>query len=194
MTFILGITGSIAMGKSTVARLFGELGAKVSDADAAVHQLLEEDKGLIADIAQKFPGTVENDTVNRPALGQQVFADNAKLKELEALLHPKIHAKNMALRDDAKKEGWKLLVLDIPLLYETQAEQICDAVLVVTARPEIQYERAMERIGMTDEKFRQIVSRQMSDKEKRQRADYIIDTSNGLEDTREQVQALISKL
>ncbi len=194
MTFVLGITGSIAMGKSTVARIFAEFGAKVSDADALVHQLLEEDVSLIANIAQAFPDAVEGGIINRAILGQQVFADDAKLKELEQLLHPKIRAKNLQLIEQAKQEGLKLLVQDIPLLFETGAEAMCDAVLVVTASPEIQRERVMAREGMTEEKFAQILAHQMPDAEKRQRADYIINTSSGMETARAQVEALMSKL
>lgn len=182
------------MGKSTVARIFAEFGAKVSDADALVHQLLEEDVSLIANIAQAFPDAVEGGIINRAILGQQVFADDAKLKELEQLLHPKIRAKNLQLIEQAKQEGLKLLVQDIPLLFETGAEAMCDAVLVVTASPEIQRERVMAREGMTEEKFAQILAHQMPDAEKRQRADYIINTSSGMETARAQVEALMSKL
>lgn len=194
MTFILGITGSIAMGKSTVACMFAEFGAMVSDADALVHQILEEDTELITAIGKQFPNAVIDGVVNRLALGREVFADDAKLKELEKLLHPKIRAKNVALIEQAKAKDCKLLVQDIPLLFETGADEMCDAVLVVTANADIQRARVLSREGMTEEKFEQILNRQMPDAEKREKADYIIDTSNGIEDARAQVAALISKL
>ncbi|MDG1287225.1 MAG: dephospho-CoA kinase [Rickettsiales bacterium] len=194
MTLIIGLTGSIAMGKTTVATQLAELGARVSDADAVVHQLLAEDKELILHIAKIFPNTVEEGRVNRKSLGVEVFADEAKLTALEKLLHPKVRTENVALIKQAKTEGWPLLVLEIPLLFETGAQVICDKVIVVSCSPEMQRARAMAREWMTEDKFQKILARQMPDAEKRKRADEVIDTSNGLESSKTQLEAFISKL
>ncbi len=182
------------MGKSTVAKQLAELGAKVSDADAVVHQLLAEDKALISQIAGVFPNAVEDEVVNRQNLGMEVFADQDKLSQLEEFLHPKVRAVNLALIAQAKAENWPILVLEIPLLFETGAQSICDKVMVVSCSPEMQRERAMEREWMTEEKLQQILSRQMPDAEKRKRADVVIDTSDGLESSKAQLEAFISKL
>ena len=194
MTVIIGLTGSIAMGKSTIAKQFAQCGAKVSDADALVHQLFEEDASLKLDIKTQFPSVIENGKVNRQILGKIVFADEAKLKQLENLLHPKVRAKNLALIEQAKLNEEKFLLLEIPLLFETKAEQICDIVVVVSCGDKIQRERALSRPYMTEEKFEKILSHQMPDAEKRKRADYIIDTSKNLEDTKIQIQNILRNL
>ena len=194
MTVIIGLTGSIAMGKSTIAKQFAQCGAKVSDADALVHQLFEEDASLKLDIKTQFPSVIENGKVNRQILGKIVFADEAKLKQLENLLHPKVRAKNLALIEQAKLNEVKFLLLEIPLLFETKAEQICDIVVVVSCGDKIQRERALSRPYMTEEKFEKILSHQMPDAEKRKRADYIIDTSKNLEDTKIQIQNILRNL
>lgn len=182
------------MGKTTIAQQFAQAGARVSNADAMVHKLLKEDYELIDQIAQYFPQAMLEGKVDRQLLGKQVFADKSKLQKLEALLHPKVRAENLRLIEQAKSKNWPLLVLEIPLLYETGAEEICDAVVVVSCGEKMQRERVLARDGMTEEKLEQILSRQMPDEEKRARADYIIDTSNGLEDSKAQVEALISNL
>lgn len=194
MTLIIGLTGSIAMGKSTVLKQFAEIGAKVSDADAIVHELLETDESLILAIKQCFPLAVKDGKIDRKLLGKEVFSNEEKLAQLERLLHPKVRAENLRLITQAKEQETPLLVLEIPLLFETGAEAICDKVVVVTAPLKIQRERVLSRKGMTEEKFQQILSCQMPDAEKRARADFVIDTSKGLKDTKAQLAELMSKL
>lgn len=194
MTTILGLTGSIGMGKSTVARQFVEAGAKLSDADAIVHKLLQEDDELIGQIAAAFPQAMAQGAVDRKRLGALVFADAERLKLLEQMLHPKVRAENLRQIAQAKAEGISLLVLEIPLLYETGAEAIFDKVVVVSCGAEKQRERVLARPNMTEEKFHQILHYQMPDDEKCARADFVIDTSRDLEDSRAQVEELISSL
>lgn len=194
MTIILGLTGSIGMGKTTVAGQFANAGAHVSDADAIVHDLFMRDEGLKAEISKAFPAAMQGEKIDRAALGREVFTDEAKLKQLEALMHPRVRAVNLALIEKAKAEGWPLLVLEIPLLYETGAEAICDRVAVVTARPEIQRQRVFARPNMSEKRLLGILARQMSDEEKRARADFIIDTSDGLESSAAQVAEVMSRL
>lgn len=194
MTKILGLTGSIAMGKSTVAAQLAELGAVISDSDATVHKILRQDKELITQISVEFPQAVKQGIVDRQVLGKLVFADQVKLRKLEELLHPKVRAANLQAIKQAKENNIPLLILEIPLLYETGAEEICDAVIVVTTSPKIQHERVLSRKGMTENKLNNILEKQMPDAEKRQRADYIIDTSEGMESSKAQVEELISKL
>lgn len=191
---ILGLTGSIAMGKTTVTNQFAHAGAATTNADAIVHALLEKDAKVIAAVQEAFPQAVENGIVNRRALGDAVFADSAAMKTLENLLHPRVRAAEVAFVLKAQKEGKWLVVLDIPLLFETGADARCDKVVVVSASAEIQRERVMSRSGMTEEKFRAILARQMPDAEKRARADYIIETDNGLEHSAAQVRAIIDEL
>jgi len=194
MTIILGLTGSIGMGKTTVAGQFADAGARVSDADAIVHDLFMRDEGLKAEISEAFPTAMRGEKIDRAALGREVFTDEAKLKQLEALMHPRVRAVNLALIEKAKAEGWPLLVLEIPLLYETGAEAICDRVAVVTARPEIQRQRVFARPNMSEKRLLGILARQMPDEEKRARADFIIDTSDGLESSAAQVAEVMSRL
>ena len=193
MTKILGLTGSIGMGKSTISSQLAEFGAKISDSDAIVHKLFQN-KDIIAKIAQEFPETLKQANIDRNILGQLVFANPEKLKILENIIHPMVRAENLKLIEQAKREKWPILVLEIPLLYETGAEEICDAVIVVTTSYDIQHSRVLARNGMTEEKFEQILKQQMSDADKRKRADYIIDTSNGFESSKVQLEVLISKL
>ena len=194
MTTILGLTGSIAMGKSTVLKLFEELGAKVSSADEIVHQLFEKDEELIGQLRERFPEAVEAGIVNRQILGKIVFANEQKLQQLEQLLHPKVRQENLNRIKQAQENNDKLLVLEIPLLFETGAEAICDKVAVVTAPYEIQRARVLAREGMSEEKFQQILARQMPDAEKCKRANFVIDSSNGLEKTKTQLAELMAKL
>lgn len=191
---VIGLTGSIAMGKSTTTRMFAEAGIPTTNADAIVHQLLAEDKKTIAEVAARFPSAAENGAINRKKLGALVFGNEPELKALEAILHPKVRATEVAfiLREQAK--GAKMVLLDIPLLYETGADARVDAVVVVTASPQVQRERVMAREGMTEERFQSILARQMPDAEKRKRADFLVETDKGLEHSRLKVHSIIDEL
>lgn len=191
---ILGLTGSIGMGKTTVTDQFADAGAATTNADAIVHDLLQNDTKVIAAVQEAFPGVVEDNTVNRRALGDAVFGDDARMKTLEAILHPRVRAVEVAFILRKQKEGERLVVLDIPLLYETGADARCDKVVVVTTTAEIQRQRVMGRDGMTEEKFHAILARQLPDEEKRHRADYVIDTGKGLEHSAAQVRAIMDEL
>lgn len=191
---ILGLTGSVAMGKSTVASQFAALGAATCNADAIVHELLADNPDVIAEITRHFPSAVEGGVINRKLLGNIVFSDNARLKVLESILHPRVKRVEQDFAKQAEQEGKWLVVLDIPLLYETEAEKRCDYVAVVTAAYEIQKQRVMARPDMTEEKFARILSYQMPDAEKRKRADFIIHTDNGLEASFSEVRKIVEIL
>lgn len=190
--FILGLTGSIGMGKSAVAAMLDDLGVPVFDADAAVHQLQGPGGALLPAIEAAFPGSTGADGVKRAELGARVFGKPEELKRLEAIVHPAVHA----MRQDflAKYAAQPLLVFDIPLLYERGGADKLDAVAVVSAPAELQRERVLSRPGMTPEKFEQILKLQVPDAEKRRRADFIIDTGVALDETRAQVAALVTHL
>ena len=189
---VLGLTGSIGMGKSTVSTMFRDLGVPVFDADATVHQLQGPGGALLASIEAEFPGTTGPLGVDRQKLGAAVFGDTEALKQLEGIVHPAVAAARAAfLRDNADKP---LLVFDIPLLFEKGADAQVDAVVVVTASAEAQRARVLSRPGMTAEKFAQILTLQVPDAEKVDRADYIIDTDSTLAETRQAVTNLVRKL
>lgn len=190
--FILGLTGSIGMGKSAVAAMFKGLGVPVFDADAAVHELQGPNGALLPAIEDAFPGTTGTAGVDRPKLGAAVFGNPEALRRLEAIVHPAV----AAMRKDflADYAGAALVVFDIPLLFEKGAAAGVDAVVVVSASPEAQRERVLARPGMTVEKFEQILGLQVSDSEKRARADYVIDTGTSLAETRHAVQRLVRRL
>lgn len=190
--FVLGLTGSIGMGKSTTARLFAEAGVPVHESDAAVHRLYEGEAAPT--IAAAFPGTVVDGKVDRDKLAACVLGDPAALRRLESIVHPLVRAAADRFLSEARASGAKIAVLDIPLLFETGGENRVDAVVVVTAPPETQRERALERPGMTVEKFEVIVAKQMTDVEKRERADFVVDTSRGLAAAREQVGAILQAI
>ena len=179
----LGLTGSIAMGKSHAAAGFCALGVPVFDADATVHKLLGPGGAAYAGVAALFPGAVVNATLDRKKLGDIVFADTAALGRLERFLHPLVHVYEETFLRQASKAGCDFVLLDIPLLFETGGELRCDAVAVVTAPSEIQEARAMKRPGMTAEKLAAVRARQMPDDEKCRRADFVIDTSQPKEET-----------
>lgn len=189
---ILGLTGSIGMGKSTTAAMFAERGVPVNDADAVVHALYQGE--AVAPIESAFPGTAKAGGVDRVELSRQLAADPLLFKTLEAIVHPLVRDKERAFVDHHRAAGAPLVVLDIPLLYETDGENRVDAVAVVTCDPEIQRERVLKRPGMTEEKFALILSRQVPDREKRAKADYIIDTGHGLDSARDQVAAIVQRL
>lgn len=192
MTKILGLTGSIGMGKSTVAGMLRELGVPVFDADAAVHQLQGPGGALLPLIEEAFPGTTGPGGVDRPKLGAAVFGDKDRLSQLERIVHPAV----AAMRGDFLREnaGALLVAFDIPLLYEKGGDQGLDAVAVVSAPADVQRARVLARPGMTAEKFEQILGLQVPDAEKRARADHVIDTGISLEETREQVAGIVRAL
>lgn len=190
--FVLGLTGSIGMGKSTTARLFAEAGVPVHESDAAVHQLYEGE--AVPAIAAAFPGTVVDGKVDRDKLAARVLGDPVALRRLESIVHPLVRAAADRFLSEAQASGAEIAVLDIPLLFETSGEDRVDAVVVVTAPPELQRERALQRPGMTVEKFQAIVAKQMPDVEKRKRADFVVDTSRGLAAARDQVGAILQAI
>jgi dephospho-CoA kinase len=187
--FVLGLTGSIGMGKSTAARFFAEAGVPVHDADAAVHRLYEGEAASA--IEAEFPGTTINGKVDREALGQRVLGNPDALKKLESIVHPLVRAAESKFLSDAEAAGASVAVLDIPLLFETGGETRVDAVVVVSAPAEMQRSRALERPGMTEEKLAAILAKQMPDSEKRARADFVLDASKGFDFARNQVQAVL---
>jgi len=190
--FILGLTGSIGMGKSTVADMFERLGVPVFDADGEVRRMQGPDGALVDAIESAFPGTTGPRGVDRETLGAAVFGDSAALARLEAIVHPAVRAARAAfLRTYAAAP---LVVFDIPLLFEKGGADEVDAVLVVSASPEVQRARVLARPGMTAERFAQILALQLPDAEKRKRADYLIATGAGLAETEAAVAALVDKL
>ena len=177
---ILGLTGSIGMGKSTAARLLRRMGLPVHDADATVHRLLGRGGAAVAAVGAAFPGSVADGAVDRRELGRQVFGDPAALRRLEAILHPLVRrAETAFLRRQARRRA-RLVVLDIPLLLETGGERRCDAVAVVTAPAFLQAQRVLRRPGMTPRRLAQVRAQQMPDAEKRRRADFVIPTGTGM--------------
>jgi dephospho-CoA kinase len=187
--FILGLTGSLGMGKSVTARFFAEQGVPVHDADAVVHRLYEGEAAAAIEAA--FPGTTAGGKVDRDKLAARVLGDSAALKRLEAIVHPLVQEAERRLLAEAEARGEKVAVLDIPLLFETGGEKRVDAVVVVSAPPEVQRSRVLERPGMTVEKLEAILAKQMPDDEKRRRADFIVDTSRGFEAARADVRAIL---
>lgn len=190
--FILGLTGSIGMGKSAVALMLRELGVPVFDADATVHKLQGPGGALLPAIEAAFPGTTGPHGVDRPALGAQVFGNPEALARLEAIVHPAVAEERATFM--LEHAGEAIVVFDIPLLYEKGHGAGLDAVVVVSAPAEMQRTRVLARPGMTPEKFAQILALQVPDVEKRARADHVIDTGVTLAETREQVTALVATL
>ena len=188
--FILGLTGSVGMGKSVTARFFAEAGVPVHDADAAVHRLYEGQ--AVPAIEAAFPGTITDGKVDRTMLSARVLGDAAALKRLEAIVHPLVQESERRLLADAERRDEKVAVLDIPLLFETGGDRRVDAVVVVSAPTEVQRARVLERPGMTVEKLEAILAKQMPDAEKRRRADFVVDTSRGFDAAREQVRAILT--
>jgi len=187
--FVIGLTGSLGMGKSTTARLFAEAGVPVHDADAVVHRLYDGEAAAAIEAA--FPGATSAGRVDRNRLAARVMNDAAALKRLEAIVHPLVQAAEQRLLDGAAARGERVAVLDIPLLFETGADQRVDAVVVVSAPAAVQRARVLERPGMTPDKLESILAKQIPDAEKRRRADFVVDTSRGLEAARAQVRAIL---
>ena len=192
MTFVLGLTGSIGMGKSATAATLRRLGVPVHDADAAVHALYRG--RAVPLVAAAFPGTVREGAVDRAALGAAVLNDPDRLRQLEAIVHPLVRDEEEAFLRQALAAGAALVVLDIPLLFETGGEVRCDAVLVVTAPPEVQRARVLSRPGMTAEKFAAILAKQKPDSEKRGQAHFLVDTSRGFPSAEAQLRSILACL
>jgi dephospho-CoA kinase len=188
---ILGLTGSIGMGKSTTAKLFTEAGVPVYDADATVHSLYEGEAAPAIEAA--FPGTTVGGKVDRIRLSAQVVHDPAAMQRLEAVVHPMLGASRQKFLDDAERSGAPVAVVDVPLLFETGGEKRVDAVVVVTTTPEIQRQRILARDNMTAEKLNAILARQLPDPEKRKRADFVVDTSHGLDPVRIRIRDILSE-
>ncbi|CAM1646537.1 Dephospho-CoA kinase [Bartonella apihabitans] len=190
---ILGLTGSIGMGKTTTAGFFEEAGVPVYNADRAVHELYES-KPVIEDLSRIFPDCLTDGRIDRSKLSKTIVKDPSKLAILEKFIHPLVRKKEKDFVKMHRDRGDPLVVLDIPLLFETGPEGRVDKIAVVSAPTEIQRQRVLARSGWDDEKLDRILSRQISDEEKRRRADFVIDTGKSLDDAREQVKHLISRL
>lgn len=189
---ILGLTGSIGMGKSTTAKLFAEAGVPVYDADAAVHELYEGEAAPAIEAA--FPGTTANGKVDRSKLSARVVQDPAAIKQLEQIVHPMLGVSRQKFFADAEAAKAPVVVLDIPLLFETGGEKRVDAVVVVSTSPEIQRERVLARGTMDEAKLDAIIAKQTPDAEKRRRADFVVDTSHGLEPVRAQITHILAEV
>ena len=187
--FILCLTGSLGMGKSRTAQFFAEQGVAVYDADAAVHELYAGE--VVPVIDRAFPGAVVDGKVDRAKLAALVLGDDAALARLESIVHPLVAARREKFLADARANKAKAVLLDIPLLFETRGERVCDAVVVVSAPAAMQRQRAFERPGMTEEKFAALLAKQLPDAEKRQRADFVVDTSQSFDHARAQVRDIL---
>ena len=190
----MGLTGSIGMGKSAAANIFRSLGIPVFDSDKEAHNLLKNDLGVFNFIKSNFPEAIINSQISRQALGKLVFNNKKHLTLLETLLHPKIKSSQRRFISSAKNRNKNLIVLDIPLLFETGAEKSCDAVMVVTAPKEVQKERVLGRPNMTASKFEEILQNQMPDEEKKKKADHIIQTNLGLDKSFVEISTLIRNI
>lgn len=189
---IVGLTGSIGMGKSTVAARFRERGVAVLDADAVVHDLY---RGRAAPLIEaEFPGATLEGEVDRPRLVERLAADPSGFRRLEAIVHPLVREAEAAFLDGEAGRGAQMAVLEIPLLYETGGDRLVDVTVVVSASPEAQRQRVLERPEMTPARLQQLLARQMSDEEKRRRADFVVDTNGTIADTRAQVDAIVERL
>ena len=187
--FVIGLTGSIAMGKTTTARLFAEEGVPVHDADAAVHALYAGEAAPL--IEAEFPGVTGNGKVDRTALGQRVLGDAPALQRLESIVHPLVRAAETKFLNDAEHRGAPIVVLDIPLLFETGGDSRVDATVVVSAPAEMQRARALER-GLGAARLEALLARQMPDAEKRRRADFVVDSGQGIDHARAQVRQILA--
>lgn len=189
---ILGLTGSIGMGKSTTAKLFAEAGVPVYDADAAVHAIYEGEAAPAIEAA--FPGTTVDGKVDRARLSAQVVHNPDAMKQLEQIVHPMLGASRKKFFEDAEAAGAPVVVVDIPLLFETGGEKRVDAVVVVTTTPEAQRERVLARGTMDEARFDAILARQLPDAEKRKRADFVVDTSHGLDPVRARIKDILAEV
>ena len=192
MTIFLGLTGSIGMGKSTTAQFFSEAGIPVHDSDATVHRLYRGE--AVPLIEEAFPGTTLEGSVDRTALAKHVVGNEIAMKKLETIIHPLVRREERAFRKYQTDSKQPLAILDVPLLFETNGDQRVDGIIVVTAPAEIQRDRVLSRDGMTAEKFEAILNRQTPDSEKRSKADFIVDTSQGYEAAKSAVLEIINKV
>lgn len=190
--YVLGLTGSIGMGKTTTAKLFADEGVPVHDADAAVHALYEAE--AVAPIEKEFPGTTSGGKVDRDRLGRMVVNDPAALRRLEEIVHPLVRVHEQKFLADARARGAPVVVLDIPLLFETAGDSRVDAVVVVSAPADMQRQRVLERPAMTVEKLESLLAKQLPDADKRRRADFIVDTGQGIEHARKQVKDILAQI
>lgn len=190
--FLLGLTGSIGMGKSTTATLFREAGVPVYDADATVHKVYEDE--AVAAVEAAFPGSITDGRVDRQKLSAMVVGNAEAIRRLESIVHPMLRSHQQEFLAAAKKAGAPVAVLDIPLLYETGGHDRVDAVVVVTTSPEVQRARILARDNMTADKLDAILMRQVPDAEKRRRADFVVDTSHGLEPVRERIREILAEV
>lgn len=191
---LVGLTGSIGMGKSETAKMFASEGVPVYDADAAVHALYAAGGGAVEPIGEAFPGVIKDGAIDREELGKRVLGAPDELKRLEKIIHPLVGISQLEFLQNAEKSGVPMVVLDIPLLFETGGETRVDVSVVVSAPADMQRARVLARPGMTIEKFESIFAKQVPDAQKRQRADFIVDSSKGLERAREDVQGIITAL
>ena len=191
---ILGLTGSIGMGKSATAQMFAEAGIPVYDADAAVHSIYEKGGLAVTPLGERFPGVVVDGAISRQRLRDIVLEDPDAMKDLEGIVHPLVGETQIRFRQEAKASGARLAVLDIPLLYETGGDKRCDYVAVVTAPEGVQRERVMSRQEMSEADFEKILAKQVPDADKRAMADFIISTAFGFEFARTHVNAIIDLL
>lgn len=189
---MIGLTGSIAMGKSTAAEMFRDMGVPVFDADAVVHALMERGGEAVAAVEARFPGVVREGAVDRGALGKRVFGDPEGLSALEAILHPRVRQHERRFMAAARRSGQPVVVLDIPLLFETGGEHRCDLTVVVSAPAFLQQARALRRSGMTPERLNAVLAKQMPDAEKRHRADHVVPTGLGKGYTRRCIAGIVA--
>lgn len=189
---IVGLTGSIGMGKSTTAKFFEAEGVPVNDADAVVHDLYRSE--AVGPVGQAFPGVVKDGCIDRQELAVRLAADPDGFKKLEAIVHPLVRQRERQFLDQQGKTGADIVLLDIPLLFETGRQHVVDAIVVVTSDPQIQRDRVLARPNMTEEKFQLILARQTPDREKRQNADFLVDTGNGLDAARARVREIVKSL
>ncbi len=192
--FLVGLTGSIGMGKSETAKMFADLGVPVYDSDAAVHRLYERGGAAVPHIEKAFPGAIRDGAVDRAALSNILAADPDGFKRLEAVVHPLVAREQAKFREQAMAEGADMIVLDVPLLYETGGHARMDAVVVVSAPHHIQRERVLARPGMSPDKLDQILSRQMPDAEKRAKAHFVVETGHGVDHAKGQVKTIVVEL
>ena len=192
--YLVGLTGSIGMGKSETARMFARLGVPVYDADTVVHALYEPRGAAVAKIAEAFPGCIVNGRVDRAKLANLLTKDKEAFTRLESIVHPLVAEAERAFIDEAIIKGVKLVVLDIPLLFEKGADVRMNAIVVVSAPQEVQRARILARKGMTPERAESILARQMPDAEKRAKADFVVETDKGLEHAFEQVKTIVAEL
>jgi len=191
---VIGLTGSIGMGKSTAAAMFRRLGVPVHDSDAAVHRLLGRGGAAVRLVEEAFPGVVRNGAVDRAELGRRVFGNPAALRRLEAILHPLVREAAARFVKRARAQRRDLVVLDVPLLFETQGDRRCDATVVVSAPAFVQRARVLARPGMTEKRLAQVLAQQMPDAEKRVRADFVVETGLGKRYTLGRIKKIISIL